>query len=74
MDPHSGTPLSRYCAPGVAVVASDLGYDIRSRFRLNQGQITGKCLRMRAHGFSVPPGGATFYAADYFHSGDASQH
>jgi len=53
---------------------SDIGYDVRSRFRLTQSQIAGHCLQMRAFGYSVPPLGVTIYSADYYHSGDPSVH
>lgn len=59
---------------GGGIVASDTGYDVRGRFRLGQSSITGRCLQMRAVGYSVPPGGVTFYSADYFHSGATGAH
>lgn len=61
------------CAGG-GVRASDAGYDVHSRFRFNQSQIAGRCLQMRAYGYSVPSTGVTFYTADYFHSGDTTVH
>ncbi len=59
---------------GILKLASDAGYDIRARFRLSQAEITGRCLRMRAVAYSVPPGGVTFYTSDYFHSSDPNEH
>lgn len=56
---------------GIVTIASDTGYDLRSRFRLSASAITGKCLRVRAHGFS---GTATFWSADYLHSGTPADH
>lgn len=59
---------------GVTNLYSDIGYDVRAVFRLNQAQLAGKCLRMRAYAFSVPPSGVTIHMADYYHSGDPSVH
>lgn len=61
------------CAGG-GVLAYDMGYDVRARFRLDQSQISGRCLQMRAVAYSVPPEGVTFYSADYFHSGSTAVH
>jgi hypothetical protein len=61
------------CA-GNQVLLSDIGYDIRARFRLLQANLTGKCLRVHAYGYSIPPGGVTFYTADYYHSGSTNVH
>jgi hypothetical protein len=52
----------------------DAGYDVRAVFRLTQGQISGKCLQMRAYGYSVPPQGVQLQMADYYHSGDPNEH
>jgi len=62
--------------PGVpeAVIASDTGLDIVSKFSLGTSQICGKCLFMRAIGYSVPAAGRTIYSADYFHSGTTTEH
>ncbi len=55
-------------------IASDISYDIRARFRVTAPNLAGKCLQVHAYGFNVPPGGTTFYAADYFHSGPTNVH
>lgn len=60
------------CSPGSPAVAYDLSYDIRTRISLKQSDISGKCLEMRAVGYSVPPSGTTVYSADFFHSGTAT--
>jgi hypothetical protein len=59
---------------GVTTLYSDVGVDVRSLFRLTQAQLSGKCLRMRAYGLSVPPQGVQIQMADYYHSGDPSEH
>lgn len=60
------------CVPGSPAIAYDLGYDVRARIALKQGDISGKCLEMRAVGSSVPPAGRLVYSADFYHSGVAS--
>jgi len=64
------------CPPGGGerTLYYDGGYQVRSRFRLAQSEISGRCLYMRAYGYNLPPEGRTFYSADYFHSGDPGQH
>ena len=66
------------CPPGggpPVLVASDLSYDLRARFTLNQSQIAGKCLEMRVHGTAVPANSTrTVWSADYYHSGDPTNH
>lgn len=62
------------CNGTTITIDHDTSRDTRARFRLTKERISGKCLRMRAYGHSIPPGGATFYSADYFHSGDPSLH
>jgi len=60
------------CPPGggpPVFVAGDSGYSLRTHMRLNASQIRGRCLEMRAYGFSVPAGGRVVYTADFFHSG-----
>lgn len=53
--------------PSPAPVASDSGYDVRSRFRLTG--IGGKCLRFRAYGYAVPAAGTKINVAYYYHGG-----
>lgn len=63
------------CAPGgPALLAADYSYEIRGRFRLDPTSISGSCLEMRAYGYNVPPEGVGVYSADYYHSGDPTQH
>lgn len=50
------------------LVASDVGYSLRTHMRLSQSQIGGRCLEMRAYGYKVPAAGRTVYTADFFHS------
>jgi hypothetical protein len=46
------------CAPsGVVTLYADNGYDFRTRFRLDQGDLLGRCLRMKAFGYSIPANG-----------------
>ena len=56
------------------IIVSDVGYDVRARFRLTQAHLMARCLRMRATAYSVPPGGVTIYSADYYHSGPTAVH
>jgi hypothetical protein len=51
----SGTPKGNQ--RGTVTIAADVGYDMRSRMRLNQSQISGKCLRVRMHGYGIPSSG-----------------
>lgn len=65
------------CPPGggpPVIIASDTGYDIRSRFRLEGLQIQYRCLQLRAHAYSVPPEGMAFYLASLYHSGPTWLH
>jgi hypothetical protein len=55
-------------------IRADYGYDIRSRFRIVAPELTGKCLRIHAYGYAIPPGGVTFYVANYYHSGPTNVH
>lgn len=59
---------------GETLVASDTAYGLRSHFVLFAGNISGKCLVMRAYGYKIPAGGRTFYSADYYHSGNTGLH
>ena len=59
---------------GEVVVASDTSRSLRARFDLFQPQISGRCLEMRAYGYSVPTGGRVVYSADYFHGGNPNDH
>jgi len=64
------------CDPvyGEKVLYSDWSFNLVGKFTLDQSDICGKCLYMRATGLSVPVGGRTVYSADYYHSGDPTIH
>ncbi len=55
-------------------IAGDSGYNLRKSIRLNQAQISGRCLEMRATAYQAPAGGVTIYSADYWHGGDPAEH
>jgi hypothetical protein len=65
--------IDNTCGPGTYNMYSDTGYDLRARFRLSWADIAGRCLQMRAYGYSVS-GTVTFYSADYFHGGEETLH
>jgi len=44
------------CA-GNAIMASQTAFDLRNRVRLLQGNLTGKCPRLRISGWNVPQNG-----------------
>ncbi len=62
------------------VVDSDYSFDIRKRIQLTHEKIcppdrpTCRCLEMRLTVFGAPAGGTMFYSADYYHSGDVTDH
>ena len=64
------------CPPGggTAVVAQDVGYDPRTKFRLSQADIAGRCLRLRLYSYAVPPSGVNVMFAYYMHSGPTTEH
>lgn len=61
------------CTGTTVNLLSDIGYDVRARFRLSSSQIAGRCLQMRAYAFAVN-GTVTIYSADYYHSGATGVH
>lgn len=64
------------CPPGggVSSVVWNTSYDTRAKFRLNQAEIGGRCLRMHAHSYNLPPEGVRVYSADYFAWTSAATH
>ncbi|MCL2823110.1 MAG: S8 family serine peptidase [Polyangiaceae bacterium] len=64
------------CPPGGGeeLIALDATYRIGTRFDLKKAELTGKCLEMRAYGYSVPRGGRTIWSANYYHSAPVANH
>ncbi len=56
------------------LVEYDNSYYLRKRVRLNQSQISGRCLQTRIRAWETPPGGTTIYHADYYVSGSTTVH
>ena len=64
------------CDPlvGERLIAQDASYDLVKKITLEHDDICGKCLMMRALGYSVPAGGRVLYSADYYHAGNPENH
>jgi len=65
-DKCHGCPYPGHGNCSDVLVASQTDMDQHNRFRLLEGDIGGKCLLVQAHGYAIPTGGRTFYAADWY--------
>jgi len=67
--------LMDVCNPASpTVVLAETGYDLRGRFRLEAGNIAGRCLEIWLYGYNVPPSGIPVYSAEYYHTSSPDNH
>lgn len=67
--------LMDVCNPASpTIVLAETGYDLRGRFRLEAGNIAGRCLEIWLYGYRVPAAGIPVYAAEYYHTASSDNH
>ena len=57
------------CNASPVTIAFQTDLDLHQRITLTGSQIAGQCIRLRVHGYSVPPAGRTVYSVNFWHSG-----
>jgi hypothetical protein len=57
------------CNQTPVTLAMQDDYDLHQRLTLTGSQVANQCIRLKIHGYSVPPAGRTIYSVNYWHGG-----